>query len=118
MRGALGRAELLADGLERRRVPVVAVDIAQQAAELVERRGIQSAVLLDAVARAGAELVQAPARFRHADDRRVEVASLHHHLQRREDLLVGEIAGRAEEDESIGLAVGHRELRSFPDTSM
>jgi hypothetical protein len=37
------------------------------------------------------------------DDRDVEVAVLQHRLQRREDLLVGEVAGGAEEDERIGV---------------
>src|SRR5439155_17756020 len=55
VRRALGGAELLANGLEGRRVLVVAVHVTQQAAQRVERRGIESAVLLDAVARAGAE---------------------------------------------------------------
>src|SRR5882762_3746974 len=40
MGGALGWAELFAKGLEGRRVPVVAVDIPQQAAQLLERCGI------------------------------------------------------------------------------
>src|SRR5713101_2656646 len=55
---ALGGAELLTNRIERRRVPVVAVDVAQLTGQLVERRGIESAVLLDAVARPGAELVE------------------------------------------------------------
>ena len=45
VRRPLRRAELFADGLERGRVVVVAVDIAQQAAQLVERRRIEAAVL-------------------------------------------------------------------------
>ena len=53
VRRALGRAELLADGLKRGRVVVVAVDVAQQAAELVEGRRIEPAVLLEAVLRPG-----------------------------------------------------------------
>ena len=70
--------------LKRGRVVVVAVDIAQQAAQLVERRGIEPAVLLDAVAGPGPELVEIPAGLGHADDRHVEMAALHHRLQRRE----------------------------------
>jgi hypothetical protein len=69
-------------------------------------------VLLDAVARAGAKLVDPPAGLRHADDRHVEVAAFHHCVQRRKDLLVREVAGRAEEDESVGMNVAHRALRS------
>ena len=106
VRGPLGGAELLAEGLERRRVLVVAVDVAQQAAQLVERRGIEPAVLLEAVLGAGLELVEVPAGLGHADDRHVEVAALHHRLQRREDLLVGQIAGGAEEDQGVGVGLG------------
>ena len=47
VRRPLGGAEFLADGLERRRVLVVAVDVAQQAAQLVEGGGVEPAVLLD-----------------------------------------------------------------------
>ena len=112
VRRPLGGAELLADGLEGRRVLVVAVDVAQQAAQLVERRGIEPAVLLEAVARPGPELVEVPAGLGHADDRHVEVAALHHRLQRREDLLVGQIAGGAEEDQGVGMGFAHRDLLS------
>src|SRR6266550_1588167 len=79
---SLGGAELLANGLEGRRVLVVAVHVTQHAAQRVERRGIESAVLLDAVARAGAELVDPPAGLGHADHRHVEVAAFRHRLQR------------------------------------
>ena len=103
MRRPLGGAKLSADGLERRRVLVVAVDVAQQAAQRVERRGIEPAVLLEAVLGAGLELVERPAGLRHADDRHVEVAALHHRLQRGKDLLVREVAGRAEEHEGVGV---------------
>ena len=57
--------------------------------------------------RPGLELVEVPAGLGHADDRHVEVAALHHRLQRREDLLVGQIAGGAEEDQGIGMGVAH-----------
>ena len=111
VRRPLGGAERLADGLERRRVLVVAVDVAQQTAQGVERRGIHPSVLLEAVVGPGPELFEVPARLRHADDRHVEVAALHHRLQRGKDLLVREIAGRAEEHERVGLGVAHRVLR-------
>ena len=47
----LGGAEFLAEGLEGRRVLVVAVDVAEQAAELGERGLVDAAVLFEAVAR-------------------------------------------------------------------
>ena len=71
VRRPLRGAELLADGLEGRRVVVVAVDVAQQAGQLVERRRIEAAVLLEAVPRARLELVEVPAGLGHADDRHV-----------------------------------------------
>ena len=105
VRRPLRGAELLADGLKRRRVVVVAVDVAQQAAQLVERRRIEPAVLLEAVVRPGPELVEVPTGLGHADDRHVEVAAFHHRLQRREDFLVGQIARGAEEDQGVGMGV-------------
>ena len=101
VRRPLRGAELVPDRRERRAVAVVAVDVAQESAELVESGRVEPAVLLQAVLRPGLELVQVPARLRHADDRHVEVAALDHGLQRREDLLVGEVAGRPEEDKGV-----------------
>jgi hypothetical protein len=101
VRRPAGRAELFADSLERRLVRVVAVDVAQQTAQLAERRGIEASVLLEAVLGTGVELLELPAGLRHADDRHVEVAALHHRLQRWEDFLVRQIAGRAEEYEGV-----------------
>src|SRR5262249_38077845 len=62
---------------------------------------VERAVFLDAVARPRHELVDAPARPGHADDRDVEAPALHHRVQRREDLLEGEVAGDAEEHQRI-----------------
>jgi hypothetical protein len=107
-----GGTQLSADGLKRRGVPVVAVDVAQQAAQRAERRGIDAAVLVEAVLGASLELFKIPAGLRHADDRHVEVAALHHCLQRGKDLLVRKIAGGAEEDDGIRVNVVHGALRS------
>src|SRR5262249_40171800 len=78
--------------------------------ELRERRRVEPAVPRHAVARAGPHLVESPPRLRHTDDGHVEVAAARHRLQGREDLLVGEVAGGAEEDEGVG-ARGGRTLR-------
>ena len=59
--GLLRRAERLADPLERRGVVVVAVDVAQQAGELVERRGVERAALLEALACPGPQPLEGPA---------------------------------------------------------
>ena len=57
MRGPLGPAQLLTKVCEGGRVAIVAVDVAQESAQLVERRCVESAVLRHAVARTGAKLV-------------------------------------------------------------
>src|SRR5256884_1105808 len=66
VRRALGGADLSAEGLERRRVLVVPIDVAQQAAQRAERRRIEPSVLVEAVPGTGLELVEIPARLRHA----------------------------------------------------
>src|SRR5262249_26776288 len=71
---------------------------------------VEPAVLGDTVARAGAHLVERPPRLRDADDGHVEVTAPCHRLQGGEDLLVGEVAGRAEENEGVGARGG----RSLP----
>jgi hypothetical protein len=104
---ARGRAQRRTDRLERRRIGVVAADVAQQARELAEGVGVEGAVLLDALPGAGAELLQRPALLRHPDHRDVEMPPLHQRLQRREYLLVGEVARRSEEDQRVGLRRVH-----------
>src|SRR3954467_9671242 len=98
MCGPLRAPKLLAKRLERGGIAIVAVDVAELPTQLVERFGIESAVLRHAVARAGAKLVESPSCLGDAHDWHVEVAPLRHRLQRREYLLVREIARCAEED--------------------
>ena len=108
MRGVLCAAERASDRLEGRRVLVVAVNILKQSAQLVERLTDQSsAVLLDALLRARAQLIEGPAGLGYTDDRHVEVAALGHRLQRGKDLLVGQIARGSEEYERVGMCVAH-----------
>ncbi len=92
-----------AERLKDRRVVVVAIHVAQQAAQFFKRRRIKPAVFLQAVFGPRLELVQIPARLGHADDRHVERAAFHHRLQRREDLLVSQVAGGPEEHQSVGM---------------
>ena len=103
----LGGAKLLPDRLERGWILIVAVDIAQQAQEFLESGAIHTAVLVDAVGGPCAELIEIPALLCHADHRNIEVAAFHHRMQRREDLLVREIAGGAEKNESVGMEIVH-----------
>jgi thiamine pyrophosphate-dependent acetolactate synthase large subunit-like protein len=49
-------------------------------------------MFLKAVAGPIAKLVEGPARFRHANHRHVKVASLQHRLERRKNLLVGQVS--------------------------
>ena len=87
------------------RIGVVAIDIAQLRRQLLEATGVEvAAALLDAVARALLQLVQGPARARHADDGNVEAVAADHGIERRKDFLVGQIAGGAEKNEGVGVA--------------
>ena len=58
VRGVLRGAEGLPERRESRRIVVVAIDVAQQPHELVERRAVESAVRLDAIPRSRAQLVR------------------------------------------------------------
>src|SRR5262249_40921541 len=110
VRRSPGRTERLADRLERRRVLIVAVHVAQQAAQPIERGRVDAAVLVEAVLGSGAELLEAPAGLCHTDDRHVEMTALQHGLERGKDLLVREVARRAEEYEGVRMGVAHPEL--------
>src|SRR5438445_3679437 len=99
VRRSLSAVDFLAERLEGRRVCIVAVDIPQQTAQLLESRSIDSAVFLEAVERPGSELVEVPASLGNADDRYIEMAAFEHRLQRGKDFLVGQIARCAEEDQ-------------------
>ena len=105
-------AQRLLQPLERGRVVVVAVDVAQLRRQLRERRLVDGAALLlcrlrQAVVRTLAQLLHAPARMRHADDRQVQSVMQHHRLQCRKDLLVGQVAGGAEKDQGIRAGCRH-----------
>ena len=47
------------------------------------------------------KLIEGPARFGHSDDRHVQIAAPDHVLERRENLFIGEIAGRTKKDQSV-----------------
>ncbi len=98
----LGAAELLHDRGIRRAVAVVAVDVAQARRELRERHLVDPAVVLETLSCACPQLFEGPAGFGDADHRHVETAAPGHRLQGGKNLLVCEIAGRAEEDERVG----------------
>ena len=89
-------------------VGVVAVDVAEAGGQRRERGLVDpAAVLGQAGPRALDELRERPPGLRDAHDRKIQVPASGHRLQRREDLLVGEIARRAEEHQRVGAgAVG------------
>src|SRR6185312_2144534 len=107
VRRMFGITKRLPHGGKGSRVGVVAVHIAQQAAELLPRRSVETTVLLQAVLRPGFELVEPPPSLGDPDDRDRQRTALHHRLERRKDLLVGKVACSAKENESIGLDLGH-----------
>src|SRR5205823_8875516 len=92
-----------ADRLERLGVAVVPVHVPHRLAERLERVPVVDAapVLLDAVMGALAQVVDTPARRRHADHGDAQVAPLRHRVERGEDLLVREVSGRPEEDKRV-----------------
>jgi hypothetical protein len=100
--GTLRRAQRLPERRERGRLAEVALDVAQQAGELLERGGIDDARRGDARQHAGAQLLDRHPRPADADDGHVEPSASNHRLERGEDLLVGEVTGRAEEDKRVG----------------
>ena len=98
----LGGAQRLAQALRTSRVAVIAVDVLQPGAELARTHPASTPPCFSRLSlRARPELIEVPARLRHADDRHVEVTVPDHRLQRREDLLVRQVAGGAEEDEGV-----------------
>src|SRR5262249_952867 len=95
-------AERLAQSSERLRGVVVAVDVAEPRRQLLEILLDDAPVPFEAGSSAGDELVNRPARSSDPDDRDVELTGADERLERGEDLLVGEIAGRPEEHERVG----------------
>jgi hypothetical protein len=102
-----GVAELLAEPLEGPGVVVVAVDVAQQLRQpgegLLVELALAAGVVLDALAGPPAQLGQVPARPGHSDDRDVETVALDQPQEGGEDLLVGQVAGGAEEHDRVGM---------------
>src|SRR6266404_353042 len=64
-------------------------------------------MFLEAVVCTSAELVERPARFCNADNRHIEMTAVQHCLQRGKDLLVGQVASCAEENQRIGMGSRH-----------
>ena len=103
-------AEFLAKGLECLGIIVVAIDITHEAAERFERLGIETAMRLRDYPWRGLSDLRRPASLGDADHRNLQGSALDHRLERRKNLLVRKIAGRAEEDQSIRLRRTHLAL--------
>src|SRR6516162_9455219 len=101
VRWSLRVFERLAQRSESCCVLVIAVNVSQQGDQFFESFRIDSTMFLQAVFRASAKLINVPSSFGYADDGHVQVPSLHHCLQRGENLFIGEIAGGAEENKCI-----------------
>ncbi len=95
-------AERFTQLFEQRLGAVVTVHVTEVLAQDLEGALVDaSAVLLDAFAHALAELFEARAAARHADEGEAGVAPLDHPVQGRKDLLVREVTGGAEEHEGV-----------------
>src|SRR5262245_61137862 len=97
----LGRPKYRAEFFERFLLPVVAIDVGERAHQRGERLAVDATVLLDAVLRARAKLIERPAGLGDADYWHVEVPAPRHAMQGRKDLLVGEVTCCTEEHEGI-----------------
>ena len=95
--------ERLMQAVVRGLIVVIAVDVLKTRSQFSEGIGVESAVLLDAVASPVLQLIQVPAGLRHSDDRHIQVATLDHCLQRRKNLLVRQISGGPEKNKRIRL---------------
>jgi hypothetical protein len=101
MHGSPGIPQLLANRRIGSRFPVVSVDVAKRRGQFREHNLVYASVFLQAFARVSAKPVEVPTGARHADDRDVETTTSRHGLQRREDLLVGEVTASTEENQRI-----------------
>src|SRR6266545_874328 len=106
---ALRVLELGLEPAEGRGIAVVAVHVAELGRQLREGLGVEAPVFRHAGFRPLDELRPGPARLGHPHHREVQPAPAHQRLQGREDLLVGQVSGGAEEDEGVGW----RSIRRF-----
>src|SRR5262245_17125956 len=92
---------------ERLWILIVAIHVPEQTDQLFESSGIDAAVFFQAIFGTSTKLIEIPSRLGDANDGNVEVPSLYHPLQGREDFLVRKVAGSAEEYERIRMQTRH-----------
>ena len=107
-------AERLGQLIERGSVAVVAIDVRERRSKLVEDFAHESAAPLDALERAGAELIERPSRFGDRNDAPRQIPVQRHPVQCGKDLLVREIARRSVEHERIRWHCSHH--ATFPSS--
>ena len=83
------------------RIIEIPVDVVQTARQLREHNRIECAMPFKALARALHELLRLPAGPADADDRHVQLTVRNEALQRRKNLLGGQISSGAKEHESV-----------------
>ena len=90
------------------RILVVPAHILEQRQQALQRAlVIHTAGSLDAIRNTPVQAIRTPLGECNADYRDRKNAALHHGIERRENHLVGEIAGDAEKNQRIGLRTGH-----------
>src|SRR5271165_4397340 len=107
VRRPLASLQFLAESLEGTEIVIVSIDIAQQGRELLECRGIDSAMFFEAIVSARLELIERPPSFGDADDRHIQMPAFNHSLQGGKDFLVCQVAGRSEENQCVGMGIAH-----------
>ena len=64
-------------------------------------------MFLQAILCPRAKLIEIPSGLGYANHGYIKMSALHHRLQGRENLLVGQVPGCTEEDQSVGMQVAH-----------
>src|SRR5262249_2853107 len=112
MKGSLPVLERIAKFCEGRDVSVVTGDVTQQPNKARTDLLVEVPPLADRAFNMGLEVVEPPIGSSYAYDRNTE-SLFAHRIERREDLLVREIAACAKQDQCIRLRAGNRLKRSL-----
>ena len=93
--------------IEGGHIVVVAIDVIEQCQQALERGGVVDAALVvfvhQALAHVAVPFGLTPRRGRDANHRHRQMAFFHHRIQRRKDLLAGEVPAEAEDHECVRL---------------